>query len=181
MFDAIFLSLSTYVSLLYMCLYFKMSGTVFFMYKRRADAINRLDSMLKARTRASLPKSRNVMNEVVVIPPILQFKSPEDVRTFLRLRHLLRKLGRQYKTRSALFIAQQLFCMFVFASVYIGLQNHTKMMLENSDRFNGSCLCKRFTQSIFSGVFYFMARNSITRRNWLQNISMPWKKKFARM
>ena len=59
------------------------------------------------------------MNEVLAVPPLLQLNSTEDVVTFVHVRSLLRKLGRQYKTRSALFFVQQSVVVLLFILIFL--------------------------------------------------------------
>ncbi len=117
----IFFIVSVYLRAIYLRLFVKNTTTVICMYARRAQAMDLLDKLVKPRSRSFLPKGERVMNEILTVPPLLQLNSIEDVVAFSRLRSLLRKLGRQYKTRSALFFAQQLvvvtIMVFVFKSV----------------------------------------------------------------
>ena len=86
-----------------------------------------LDALVKPRSRSFLPKDGCVMNEILTVPPLLQLSSTEDVVTFVHVRSLLRKLGRQYKTRSALFFVQMFVVVALLVVIKLGnMKNRTQ-------------------------------------------------------
>jgi hypothetical protein len=115
----VFFIVSLYLRAIYLRLFVKNVTTVMLMYQRRAKSMTILDTLVKPRSRAFLPKDNCVMNEILTVPPLLQLNSTEDVVTFVHARSLLRKLGRQYKTRSALFFAQQIFVVIIVCSTLL--------------------------------------------------------------